>query len=118
MSADPPAHASRAIDAILRQTSDLRRLCVSLREARQRGQEARLAAEFDRAISAAAARMNIAAIRAGFKNLWKEGRYDRIAAVGRLLSKDLLEGDETALMYYACALARQPEGASLPGDSA
>ena len=31
--------AARAIDAILRQTSDLRRLCLSLREARNREQE-------------------------------------------------------------------------------
>jgi len=56
--------------------------------------------------------MDLPTLRAGFKNLWKEARYDRIVAVGRILSKDLIEGDETALMYYTCALKRQAESPS------
>jgi len=114
------AGSAREIGAIIRQTADLRRLCLSLREAGNREQEARLVAEFDRAVSTpeGAARMDLAALRAGFRNLWKEARYDRIVAVGRILSKDLIEGDETALMYYTCALKRQAESPSWPEESA
>jgi hypothetical protein len=112
MTVGPRAPASRAIDAILRQTSDLRRLCLSLREARNCEQEARLVAEFGRAVLTpeGAACLDLPALQSGFRNLWKEGRYDRIVAVGRILSKDLLEGDETVFMYYTCAARRQAEG--------
>ena len=113
MSVDSGA-AVRAIDSILRQTSDLRRLCLSLREARNRERETRLVAEFDRAVLTreGAARLDLPALRAGFRKLWKEGRYDRIVAVGLILSKDLMERDETVLMYYTCAVRRQAESPS------
>ncbi|MFI5341226.1 MAG: hypothetical protein ACHQ7N_15485 [Candidatus Methylomirabilales bacterium] len=103
MSEAPRTVAPREIDTIIRQTADLRRLCLSLREAGSREGEAR---------------MDLPALRAGFKNLWKQARYHRIVAVGRILSKDLIEGDETALMYYTCALKRQAESAPWPEGSA
>ncbi len=111
--------AASTIDAILRQTSDLRRLCLSLREARNREQETRLVAEFDRAVLTreGATRLDLPALRAGFRNLWKEGRYNRIVAVGLILSKDLMERDETVLMYYTCAARRQAEGPSRDQES-
>jgi streptomycin 6-kinase len=120
MSEAPRTPAPREIGAIIRQTADLRRLCLSLREAGNCEQEARLAAEFDRAVSTpeGPARMDLPALRAGFRNLWKGARYDRIVAVGRILSKDLIEADETVLMYYTCALKRQAESASWPEESA
>ena len=114
MTVGPRAPASRAIDAILRQTADLRRLCVSLREARNRERDVRLVTKFDRAVLTpeGATLLDLPSLQSGFRNLWKEGQYDRIVAVGRILSKDLLEGDETVFMYYTCAARRQAEGAS------
>ncbi len=120
MSEAPRTPARREIDTIIRQTADLRRLCLSLREAGSREGEARLVAEFERAVSTpeGVARMDLPALRAGFRNLWKQAQYHRIVAVGRILSKDLIEGDETALMYYTCALKRQAENAPWPEGSA
>jgi len=114
MSEAPRTPAPREVDAIIRQTADLRRLCLSLQEAGNREREVRLVAEFDRAMSSTkeAAHIDPPVLRAGFRNLWKEARYDRIVAVGRLLSRDIIEGDETALMYYTCALRHQAKTAS------
>ena len=71
-------------------------------------------AEFDRAVLTreGATRLGLPALRAGFRNLWKEGRYDRIVAVGLILSKDLMERDDTVLMYHTCAARRQAESRS------
>jgi hypothetical protein len=117
MSVDPGA--ARAIDAVLRQTFDLRRLCLSLREARNREQETRIVSESDRAVFTreGATRLDLPALLAGFRNLWKEGRYDRIVAVGLSLSRDLMEREETVLMYYTCAARWQAESPSRDQES-
>jgi len=101
----------REIGAILRQTADLRRLCLSLREAKDREREAALVAEFERTVLNAECAMSVrlAVLRAGLKSLWRKARYDRIVEVARALPDDLVQQDDTVLMYYTCALRRQAE---------
>jgi len=102
---------SREIDGIIRQTADLRRLCLSLREAKNQERETALAAEFEQAAlgSGRLNTVNADVIRAGFKSLWRQARYDRIVEVARALPEDLVQQDDTVLMYSMCALRRQAE---------
>lgn len=101
----------REIGAIIRQTADLRRLCLSLREAKDREKEATLVAEFERAVLNADRAMPVsrAVLRAGLKSLWRQARYDRIVELARSLADDLVQQDDTVLMYYMCSLRRQEE---------
>ncbi len=101
----------REIGAIVRQTAELRRLCLSLREAKTREKEAALVAEFEQAVLNADRSMPVsrAVFRAGLKSLWRQARYDRIVKVARALPDDLIQQDDTVLMYYTCALRRQAE---------
>lgn len=108
----------REIGAIIRQTAEVRRLCLSLREARNREREAALAAESERAAlepgKLAAASADV--IRPGFRSLCRQGQYDRIVALAHALPEDLLQADETVLMYYLCGLNRRSETPSAPGS--
>lgn len=103
--------APREIGAIVEQTAELRRLCVSLRYAKNQEREAALAAEFERAALEPDGLITAKAdvIRAGFRSLWRQGIYDRIVALAGCLPQDLLQGDETVLMYYLCALRCRAE---------
>lgn len=107
----------REIGAIVRQTAEFRRLCLSLREAKNQEREAALAAEFERAALEPVGPIvvNAGVIRAGFRSLWQQGQYDRIVALAERLPEELFQGDETVLMYYLCALRRRSEIASGPG---
>jgi len=117
MNEQPTRTAPREIGDIIRQTADLRRLCLSLREAKNREGEAALLAEFERAVSEpkGPSAMDPQVLRAGFKELWRRGQYDQIVAVGRRLPEDLLGADETVLMYYLCASNRRSGSSSDPG---
>jgi hypothetical protein len=108
---DPRTTTRREIGAIIRQTADLRRLCLSIREAKDREKEAALVAEFERAVLNADRAMPVSrgVLRAGVKSLWRQARYDRIVEVARALPDDLIQQDDTVLMYYMCALRRQAE---------
>ena len=105
----------REIGAIIRQTADLRRLCLSLREAKNREKEEALAEEFERAILHTDRPMPVSrgVIRAGLKSLWRQARYDRIVKEVRSLPDDLIQQDDTLLMYYTCALTRLTESTAL-----
>ena len=108
----------REIGAIVQQTAELRRLCLSLREAKNQEKEAALAAEFERAALEPGGLIAVKAevIRAGFRSLWRQGQYDRIVALAHRLPEDLLQGDETVLMYYLCALRRRAWTPSVAGS--
>ena len=103
--------APREIGPTVRQTAELRRLCLSLREARNRAKEEGLASQFDLAVFNKDRMMlrNPEVNRAGFKSLWRKAQYDRIVAYASAMSADLIQSDEPTLMYYICALRRQAE---------
>ncbi len=107
----------REIGATVRKTAELRRLCLSLRDAKNQEREAALAAEFERATldSGGLIPVNADVIRAGFRSLWRRGQHDHIVALAHRLPEDLLRGDETVLMYYLCAASRRSGTASGPG---
>jgi hypothetical protein len=109
VSQPPGATALRDIGAIIRQTSELRRLCLSLREAKNRENEAALAVQFERAILKKDWVMlqYPEVVRAGFRSLWGKGQYDQIVTFASTLAADLIESNESTLMYYTCALRRQ-----------
>jgi len=105
---DPRPTGARDVGPRIRQTADLRRLCVSLRNARAHDGEAVLLAEFEAAMSQPerAATVNPEVLRAAFRNLWRQADYDRIVTVGHTLPVDLLHADEIVAMYYMCAMSR------------
>lgn len=111
MSQPPGATALRDIGAIIRQTSELLRLCLSLREAKNGENEAALASQFERAILKEDWVMlqDPDVVRAGFRSLWGKAQYDRIVEIASTLPADLIESNEATLMYYTCALRRQTE---------
>ncbi len=90
---------------VIRQTSELRRLCLSLREAAGRESEEASLATFRQAVPAPSdlPRLQLGALRAGLRSLWHQGRYTEIAAVAQKLPEDRLAADETVLMYALCA---------------
>ena len=108
----------REIGAIIRQTADLRRLCLSLQAARNQEKEAAFVEEFEGALRHADGTMPVVpeVVRAGFRSLWREGQYDRIVSLAHRLPEDLLQGDETVLMYYLCALRRRAWTPSVAGS--
>jgi len=108
----------REIGAIVQQTAELRRLCLSLRDAKNQEREAALAAEFERAAMepGGLTAVNADVIRAGFRSVWRQGLYDRIVALAGCLPDDLLQRDEILLMYYLCALRHRAEAPSVAGS--
>ncbi len=86
---------------VIRQTAELRRLCLSLREAADREVEEALLAAFREAAPAPSEllRLPLGALRAGFRSLWHQGRYAEIVAVVQQLPEDRLAADEAVLMY-------------------
>lgn len=107
----------REIGPTVRQTAELRRLCLSLREAKNRESEMALIAEFERAAVKPDGLITVNAdvIRAGFRSLWRQGQYDRIVALAHRLPETRLREDERVLMYYLCAERRQSEVPADPG---
>ena len=112
MNAGAAKTALREIGAILRQTADLRRLCLSLREAKNQEREADLAADFERFAREPAGRVAVSPemVRVGLRNLWRQREYARIVTVTGRLPPELVEGDETILMYFTCASRRLTTG--------
>ncbi len=108
MNAESARMLFREIGAVIRQTSELRRLCLSLRQAMDREKEAALLVEFERSLLDAngAVPADLRMLQAGFRELWRRGDYARIAAVAHRLPFVLVEGDETILMYFTCASRR------------
>ncbi len=93
------------IGSVIRQTADLRRLCISLHEAANRdGEEASLAA-FTQALSAPSGLSNLplGSLRAGFCSLWCQGRYAEIVTAAQRLLENQSKADEIVLMYALCA---------------
>lgn len=74
-----------------------------------------MAVEFERAIQHTDRPMPVsrAVIRAGLKSLWRQARYDRIVKEVRSLPDDLIQHDDTVLMYFTCALTRLTENTAL-----
>ena len=108
----------REIGPIVRQTAELRRLCLSLREAKNRKSEMALIVEFERAAVKADGliAVNADVIRAGFRSLWRQRQYDWIVALSYHLPETRLREDEMVLMYYLCAKHRQSEVPADPGS--
>ena len=100
--------AGRDIAPAIRQTAELRRLCLWLREAANRDAEETSLSTFREALTTSAnlTRLPLNALRAGFRSLRCQGRYAEIVAVAQKLSEDLLAADETVLMYALCAARR------------
>ncbi|HAA64627.1 MAG TPA: DNA modification methylase, partial [Thermoanaerobacter sp.] len=46
------------------------------------------------------------AIRAGFKNCWKNKDYETIVKIGEKLPENVVQEDQTLLMYYDNAVTR------------
>jgi hypothetical protein len=93
------------LESVIRQTSELRRLCLSLRQAATCETEQALANTFAGAVPApsAPARLPARVLRAGFRWLWCQGRYAEILAIAQALPAKQLADDETVLMYTLCA---------------
>ncbi len=104
--------APTEIGAIIRQTADLRRLCLSLREAAEHDREAALAAEYDRMVVSPESEGSVrpGVLRAGFRRLWIDAQYETIVEWAHRLGKEPIEADEMALLYYTCALRRLEAG--------
>lgn len=100
-----PGAGSRDIAPVICQVSELRALCLSLREARNRVREEAWAAEFRDAIERKDGTLpaDPRVIRAGLRDLWVRGEYERIARLGGRLPANVREADETILMYLTCA---------------
>jgi len=113
-----PASSSRDIGPSIRQTADLRRLCLSLHEAKHREAELALAAEFEQVISRGGISIDPQTLLAGLRELWRRGQHDRIIAVTSWLPADILQSNETALMYHLCALKRRAEQVPTAGSHA
>jgi hypothetical protein len=109
MNEEAPKTALREIGASIRRTAELRYLCLSLREAMNREKEASLLVEFERSFLDANGPVptDVQVLRAGFREMWRRGEYARVIAMARRLPGELVEGDETILMYFTCAERRQ-----------
>jgi hypothetical protein len=93
---------------IIRQTSELRRLCLSLREAAGREDEEASLVTFREAMSVPSTLscLSLRALRAGVRSLWQQGHYTEIVAVVQQVPEDRLAADETVLMYALCAAGK------------
>lgn len=100
-----PTGGCRDIGPVIRQVSELRALCLSLREARNRVREAARAAEFRGAIEREDGVLpaDPGVIRAGLRDLWIRGEYERIALLRERIPAKVLEADEVVVMYLSCA---------------
>jgi hypothetical protein len=96
---------SRDIASVIRQVSELRVLYHSLREARNRAREVAWAAEFRDAVGRRDGTLpaDPRVIRAGQRELWVHGEYERLARLGERLPANVREEGATILMYLTCA---------------
>ena len=53
--------------------------------------------------------LRLEAVRAGFRQAWREKAYDTIIAVARKIPEDVLHGDQNLLMWFDQALTRIPD---------
>ncbi len=100
-----PEAGIRDIAPVIRQVSELRALCLSLREARNRLREEAWAAAFRDAMEGEMEPIpaDPRVIRAGLRDLWVRGEYERIARQGKKLLAKVREADETILMCLTCS---------------
>jgi hypothetical protein len=105
MSHDANSDTGKNLDLILRQTAELRRLCLSLREAARCDADQALAEGFAAAMRTPSGILGLPSdvLRAGFRSLWCQGRYAKIVALAQDLPEHQREADEIVLMYTLCA---------------